>query len=82
MQPPKKYKENFNVSCEGPYSGVSSPDEGHSLLTGDQGPSLKTSKFSLYFSGSCIPINESLLLLALPTPAQKVENYITVNYTC
>jgi hypothetical protein len=27
-------------------------------------PSLKTSNFALYFSGSCIPINESLLLLA------------------
>ena len=30
-------------------------------VTPDEGPSLETSKFSLYFSGSCIPImNESL----------------------
>jgi hypothetical protein len=35
---------------------------------------LKTSKFSLYFSGSCIHTNESLLLLALPsTLAQTVQ---------
>ena len=26
----------------------------------DEGPSLKTSKFFLYFSGSCIPINRQL----------------------
>ena len=32
-----------------------------------EGPSLETSKFSLYFSGSCISTNESLLLLALPS---------------
>ena len=38
----------------------------------DEGPSLETSKFSLYFSGSCIPSNESLLLLVLPTLAQTV----------
>jgi hypothetical protein len=30
-----------------------------------EGPSFETSKFSLYFSGICIPTNESLLLLAL-----------------
>jgi hypothetical protein len=37
-------------------------------LVGLQGLSLKTPKFSLYFSGSCIPTNESLfILLALPT---------------
>jgi hypothetical protein len=29
----------------------------------DEGPSLETSKFSLYFSDSCIPTNESLLTL-------------------
>ena len=48
MQLPEKYKENFDVSNE---------DEGPP----DEGPSLKTSKFSLYFSSSCIPNNESLL---------------------
>ena len=32
-------------------------------VTPDEGPSLETSKFSLYFSGSCIPINESLAFL-------------------
>ena len=56
----EKYKQNFDVSCEGP----------------DEGPSLKTSKFSLYFSGSCIPTNESLfILLALLTLAQTVQYY-------
>jgi hypothetical protein len=29
------------------------------------GPSLETSKFSLYFSGSCIPTNETLLQIVL-----------------
>ena len=45
---------HFDVSSEGPWSGVTSQ-------TPDVGPSLETSKFSLYFSASCIPImNESL----------------------
>jgi hypothetical protein len=39
-----KYKENFDFSSEGP----------------DEGSSLETSKFSEYFSSSCIPTNESL----------------------
>jgi hypothetical protein len=50
MQLSEKYKENFDVSSEGPSSGVSS------LLTSNKGPSLEMSKFSLYFLGSCIPI--------------------------
>jgi hypothetical protein len=54
MQLPGKYKENFDVSSEGLWSGVTSQ-------TPDVGSSLETSKFSLYLSGSCIPImNESL----------------------
>jgi hypothetical protein len=56
MQLPKKYKENFDISSEGPLFGVSR------LLTPDEGPSLETSKFSFYYSDSCIPTNESLLL--------------------
>ena len=55
MQLPGKYKENIDVSSEGPSSGVTS------LVKPDKG--LYTSKFSLYFSGSCIPTNESLLLV-------------------
>jgi hypothetical protein len=47
MQLPEKYKENFDVSSEGTTSGVW-------LVIPDQGPSLETSKFSLYFSGSCM----------------------------
>jgi hypothetical protein len=47
-------------------------------VTPDEGPSLETSKFSLYFSGSCIPTNESLfILLTLPTLTQIVQDYIT-----
>ena len=42
MQLPEKYKENFDVSSEGATSGVW-------LVTPDQGPSLETLKFSLYF---------------------------------
>jgi hypothetical protein len=38
---------------------------GNVWLTPDEGPSLETSKFSLYFSGSCIPSNKRLLLLTL-----------------
>ena len=34
-----------------------------SLVTPDEGHSLETSKLSLYFSGSCIPTNESLFKL-------------------
>ena len=44
MQLPGIYKENFDVSNESP----------------DEGSSLETSKFSLYFSGSCIPTYEIL----------------------
>jgi hypothetical protein len=43
MQLPEKYKDNFDVSSEGPTNFP-----------------LKTSKFSLYFSGSCIPTNEAM----------------------
>ena len=45
MQLPEKYKANFDVSSEGPWSGVTPL----SLVTPDEGPSLETSKFSLYF---------------------------------
>ena len=50
---------------------------GNVWLTPDEGPSLETSKFSLCFSGSCIPTNESLfILLALPTLVQTVQYYV------
>ena len=49
MQLPEKYKENFDVSSEGPLSGVTSP--------------LETSKFSLYVSGSFISSNESVFII-------------------
>ena len=83
---PKKYKENFDVSSEGPLFRV---------LNEDERPSLKTLKFSYSYpynlvkillkkkekkfkkrkkkkkKGSCIPTNESLFkLLALLTLAQ------------
>ena len=45
---PETYKEKFDVSSEDPSRKVS------------RGPSLETSNLSLYFSGSCIPTNESL----------------------
>jgi uncharacterized protein involved in cysteine biosynthesis len=62
MQLPEKYKENFNIPSDGPSSG---------------GPLLEMLKFSLYFLGSCIPTNKSLLiLLALPTLAQTVQDYL------
>ena len=45
-------------------------------VTPDEEPLVETSKFSLYFSGSCIPTNESLFILfALPTLAQIVLYY-------
>ena len=48
--------------------------QGPPLVTPDEGPSLETSKFSLYFSGSCIPTNENFLIrLALPTLAHTVQ---------
>ena len=38
------------------------------------------SKFSIYFSGSCIPTNESFLFIwALPTLAQTVQDYLPYN---
>jgi hypothetical protein len=43
------------------------------------------STFSLYFSGSCIPTNESLFLLARPTLAQTVQDFIIthpVSFPC
>jgi hypothetical protein len=45
MQRPEKYKEKFDV-------GYYLPEEG---------PSLETSKISLYFSGSCIPAHRSFI---------------------
>jgi hypothetical protein len=53
MQLPEKYKENFDVSREGPSSGVT---------YSRRRAFARKSKFSLYFSGSCIPTNESLLI--------------------
>ena len=40
--------------------------------------SLETSKLSSYFSGSCMSTNESLLILALPTMAQTIQNECTI----
>ena len=71
MQLPDKYKENVDVSSAGSLSGVSIK-----FNTPDERPSLETSKYSLLFSGSCIPTNESLLLLALPTLTQTVQNQV------
>ena len=50
MQLPEKY----NIRR------ISTRDSLTSLVTRDEGPSVETSKFSLYFSGRCIPTNESL----------------------
>jgi hypothetical protein len=54
MQLSEKYKENFDVSSE---------DSSSAEVLGlrSKQPSLETSKFSFYSSGSCIPTNESLL---------------------
>jgi hypothetical protein len=38
-------------------------------------PSLKTSKFCLYFSGSCIPLNPHPCLLDLSTPINRSRYY-------
>jgi hypothetical protein len=77
MQRPEKYKENFDVSSEDPSCGITSEV---SSLTPDEMPSLETAKFSLiYFSGSCIPTNESLFtLLALPTLVHTVQGYFNL----
>jgi hypothetical protein len=67
---PENYLKNIKriSTFRAPSSGVT--------VTPDEGPSLETSKFSLYFSGSCTPTNESLfILLALPTLAQIVQDY-------
>ena len=40
----------------------------------DEGPSLETSKFSLYFSGSCIPINPKLS--TIPSLAYTIQDFI------
>ena len=63
MQLPQKYKENFDVSSElRPFVR---------LVTADEEPSLETSKFSLYFSGSRINTNESLFILKLMSQTRK-----------
>ena len=70
----EKYKENFDVSSEGPSSGVT-PDEvvANSSNYTDEGPSLETSfKFSLYIFQVVASLPTKLLLLALPTLAQAV----------
>jgi hypothetical protein len=66
MQLPENILRRISTfrASKGPSSGVTS-----------EGPSLETSKFSLYFSGSRIPTNESLfILLALPTLEQTVQD--------
>jgi hypothetical protein len=55
MQLPEKYKENFDVSSEGPSSGIT--------VTPHKGPSLKTSKFS--------PTNERLFIFYWHTYTRK-----------
>ena len=67
----EKYKENVDVSSAGSLSGVNI----YKFNTPDERPSLETSKYS-FFSGSCIPTNESLLSLALPTLTQTVQNQV------
>jgi hypothetical protein len=59
MQLPEKYKENFVVSSDGLLREVSQS------LTSDEGPSLKISKFTLYLSGSCIPINRNFVIISI-----------------
>ena len=50
MRPPETYKEKIDVSSEGTSRYYNFPTKAFARL-------LETSKFSLYFSGSCIPIN-------------------------
>jgi hypothetical protein len=51
----EEYKEKFDIV------------RAKALLTSGKEPSPETSKFSLYFSVSCIPINlKAFLLLPLP----------------
>ena len=52
------FNENFDVSSEGTSLGSSSRQS--NLPSPDEGCSLETPKFSLYFSGSCIPNNPKL----------------------
>jgi hypothetical protein len=53
------------------------------LVTADEGPSLETSKFSSYFSGSCIPTNESLfIILAKPIAVLGKKGEIYSNLAC
>ena len=64
----KYIKKNFGVTSEIPLAEVYSVEEGHSL---------KTSKFCLYFSGCCISSHRSSLLSYLPTTlAQTVPDFI------
>jgi hypothetical protein len=64
----KYIKENFGVTWEVPLVEVYRVEEGYSL---------KTSKFCLYFSGCCISSHRSSLLLYLPTTlAQTVPDFI------
>ena len=70
MQLPEKYKENFDFWSEGPSFGVTvTPDEGPPV-TRDEGPSFEMLKFSLYFSGSCIPTNKTSSTVCLPIEHQ------------
>jgi hypothetical protein len=65
----KIYKENFDVNFA------------RRLVTPDKGPSLETSKFSLYFSGSCIPTNKGLFILLadyLYTLAKTVQDILNI----
>jgi hypothetical protein len=74
LTPDDLYKENFDYYKEKNIRGIST----FRALRLELGPSLETSKFSLYFSGCCIPTDESLLvLLVRPTRvlAQTVQLY-------
>ena len=60
MQLPEKYKENFDVSSEGPSSGVT--------IYSYKWPSLETSQFdSLYIPQIVVP---------LPTKHYKIDVYV------
>ena len=71
----KYIKQNFGVTSEITLAEVYSVEEGHSL---------KTPKFCIYFSGCCISSHRSSLLSYLPTSlAQTVPDFInkrTISY--
>ena len=77
VQLPEQYKENIRRFERRHFIGKLFSQRSQLLVLVPNEAPLEMLKFSLYFSGSCIPVNLKLLLLPLPTLTQTVQSQNT-----